>query len=100
MGLRQWVSRPSIRRTDDRPLADRPGRGQVLLHQYRRQAQDVADVVEAVPHIIEGEILGRPEVHPDQVTDGIVILGAIQAAGSSRGPDCPGDRSCPVPERP
>ena len=48
----------------------------------RRQAQDVADIVEAVPDIIGREVIGGPKIDPDQVPDGVVIFGPIRADGS------------------
>ena len=59
-------------------LGDRLGRGQVFLHEDRRQGQDVADVVEAVADVVGGEVVGRPEVDADQVADGVVVLDPVE----------------------
>ncbi len=63
---------------EDRHVGDRLGGGEVLLHQERRQREDVADVVEAVADVVRGEVVGRPEVDPDEVADRVVVLLAIE----------------------
>ena len=53
---------------------DRLGGVQVLLHQHRRDGQDVADVVEAVAGIVGREILVGAEVDAEQVADGVASI--------------------------
>ena len=65
---------------EDRAPRDALGGGQVLLHQDRRQRQDRADRVEAVPGVVLGELVGRLKVEADQVADGVVVLGPVQAS--------------------
>src|SRR5205823_1421357 len=62
-----------------RLLDDRLGRGQVLFHEQRRQRQHIADVIEAVPNVVGGEILGRLEVERQQIADRVVILGPVES---------------------
>ena len=56
------------------------GGGGVFLEQHGRQRQRVADVVEAVAGIVGGKIIGGLELHADEIADGVVVLGAVQAA--------------------
>ena len=57
-----------------------PLRGRhVLLHQHRRQRQDVGDVVEAVAGVVLREVVGGAERHAQQIADGVVVLGPVQA---------------------
>ena len=58
--------------------ADVPGSRQIALHQRRRHAQDVGDVVEAAALVVGGQQSGRIHVQSQQVVDRIGILGAIQ----------------------
>ena len=60
--------------------SDGLGGGQVLLQQEGREGQHVADVVEAVTHVVGREIVGRSEVDPDQVPDRVVVFLAIEPA--------------------
>ena len=71
---------PRLGPGDDRLLADRLGGLQVFFHQDRREAEHVADVVEAVADIVGREVVGRMEVDPDQVADRIVVFGAVEPA--------------------
>ena len=52
----------------------------VFLHQQGRNGKHIADVVEAVPDIVVGKLVGRMNVHAAQVTDGVIVLGPVQAA--------------------
>src|SRR5205807_1539305 len=56
------------------------GGGEVLLHQERRHGEDVADVVEAVADVVGGEVVGGLEIDGQEVADGVVVLGAVEAA--------------------
>ena len=51
----------------------------VLLHEERRDREDVAVVVEPVTGIIDRELVGGPRRDPEQVADGVVVFDAIQA---------------------
>ena len=68
------------RRPEEREARDPLGRGDVLLHQRGRERQHVADVVEAVAGVVLGKVVGRPDVHAEQVPDRVVVFGAIEAA--------------------
>jgi hypothetical protein len=72
------------RRRRLRPEDGRPrhalGRGHVPLHQHRRQREHVGDRVEAVARVVLREVVGRTQVHAEQVADGVVVLGAVQPA--------------------
>ena len=63
----------------DRARGDLFGRGQVLLHERRRDREHVADVVEAVARIVGREFVGRAEVDPEQIADRVGVLDAVQA---------------------
>ncbi len=54
---------------------------QVSLQMHRGDAEDVADVVEAVADVVGGEILGRVVVDVEEVPDGVVVFGAVEATG-------------------
>ena len=60
-----------------------------LLHQHRRQRQHVRNIVEPVPGIVLGKIVGRMDVDAQKIADGVVVLAAVQpsrghAAGIGR----------------
>jgi hypothetical protein len=63
----------------ERGARDLFGRRDILLHQRWRHREDVADIVEAVAAVVGREVGGRLEVHAQEVTDGIVVLRAIEA---------------------
>ena len=52
----------------------------VLFHQQRRQRQNVADIVEAISHIVGRKITSRLKVDPDKVSYRIVVLHSIQSS--------------------
>src|SRR4029450_7258458 len=54
--------------------------GEVFLHQHGRHRQHVADVVEALARVVDGEVLVGAEVHAKQVADGVGVFGAVQAS--------------------
>ncbi len=56
------------------------GGGEVLFHEDRRHGEHVADVVEAVADVVGGEVVGRVEGDADEVADGVVVFGAVEAA--------------------
>ena len=65
-------------------------RGQILLEQRGRYAQDVGDVVETVALVVGRQELGRIDVEREQIAHGVAVLGSIQAmdgggAGIRRG---------------
>jgi hypothetical protein len=70
---------PVLRR-HDRRLGDLLGGDQVLVHQQRRDRQNIADVVEAVADVVGREVVGGPQVEAREVTDGVVVLFAVEAA--------------------
>jgi len=51
---------------------------QVFLHQQRWQRQDIANVIEAIADIIRREVFRRIKINADQVTNGVVVLTAVQ----------------------
>ena len=55
-------------------------RGEVFFHQHRRDGEHVADVVEPVAGIVDGELIGGADRDSQQVADRIVIFDAVQAA--------------------
>ena len=65
----------------DRPLGDPPRRGQILLHQHRRDGEDVADVVEAFAGVVGREIPVGAEIDGEQITDGVGVLRPVQPTG-------------------
>ena len=67
--------------TADGAGGDLLGRREVLLHQCRRNSEDIADVVEAVAGIVGGELFGGAEIDAQQVADGVGIFVAIEAMG-------------------
>ena len=61
-------------------LADQAlGRELVQLGLQRRGAQHVGDVVEAEAEVVGREAVGRPLLGAQQVPNGVVVLGAVQA---------------------
>ena len=61
------------------------GSAEVLLHQRGRHRQRLAGIVEAfLVGRIDGELLGRPQVHTGQVADGVVVFGVAQPARQHR----------------
>src|SRR4051794_21294117 len=64
---------------EDRLIDNALGGGEVLLHQERRHAEHVADVVEAVTDVIGWEVVGWLKIDPDEIADSIVVLGAVEA---------------------
>ena len=55
------------------------GRVDVLLHQQGRKRKHVAVVVEAIPGIVDRELVRRPKGNAEQITNGVVVLGSVQA---------------------
>ena len=66
---------PEHRRPDDLLRGDH-----VLLEQHRRQRQHVGDVVEAIPGIVLREVVGGTHVDAEEIADGVVVFGPIEAA--------------------
>ncbi len=56
------------------------GGGEVFFEEDGREGEDVAYVVEAMAHVVDGEIVGRFELDADEVTDGVVVFGAVEPA--------------------
>ena len=56
-------------------------RGDVLLHQQRRDRQHVADVVEAVARVVDGELVGGAAVDAEQAADRVVVLDPVEPSG-------------------
>ena len=65
----------------NRLAGDPLSRGQIFLHQDRREREHIADVVEAVAGIVGRKIGCGLEVHTQQIADGVVIFDAIEAPG-------------------
>ena len=63
----------------DRKARDLGRRGQVLLEQRRRHAENVGDVVEAVAFVVRRQELGRVDLEAEQIADRVAVLGAVQA---------------------
>jgi hypothetical protein len=68
------------RHAENRRARHALGGHEVSLHQYGRQREHVGDVVEPVPGVVLGEIIGRREVYAEQIADRVVVLGPIEAA--------------------
>ena len=66
------------RLAEDRDAREPLRRGDVLLHQQRRHRQHVADVVEAVAGIVDGELVGRAAVDAEQAADRVVVLDPVE----------------------
>ena len=71
---------------DNGLVEDFVGGGEVFLEKRGREGEDVADVVEAVAGVVGREVGGGFEIEADEVADGVVIFGAVEAAeGDSAG---------------
>ena len=68
----------------DREPAHAPGRGDVLLDVQRRHRQHVADVVEAVAGVVGRQVARVVEVEPQEVADGVAVLGPVQPVDGRR----------------
>jgi hypothetical protein len=53
---------------------------EIALHEHGRHAEHVTDVVEAVADVVGREIGGGLRIHADEIADGVVVLGTIEAA--------------------
>jgi hypothetical protein len=73
---------------------DALGRGEVLLEQERREDEDVADVVEAVAHVVGRELRGDVERRVEEVAH-VFSNSTRLSGGSSRGPDRAATRRAP-----
>ena len=62
----------------DRLHGHRSGRGDVLIEECGRRLQHVGDVVEAIALSIRREQLGRIQLQPEQVINGIRVFFSIQ----------------------
>ena len=69
--------RPDCNRGPRNPIR----RCHVFFHQQRRERENVADVVEAVPGVVGGKVVGSTKVDAQKVADRIVVFGAVEAAG-------------------
>ena len=56
------------------------GGGEVFLHENRRHRQEIADIVEAVAHVIGREVVGRVKVNAEEVTNRVVVLRTVEAS--------------------
>ena len=83
-GLRQPARRGvggdagADRRIADRQAADLRRRRHVGLHQRRRHAQHVGDVVEAVARIVAGEQRRGVDRQIEQIANGVGVFGAVE----------------------
>ena len=71
----------------DREAADLAGRAQVAVHQRRREALRVGDVVEAVADRVGRQVGRHVDVDVQQVAHRVLILGAVQALERTRARD-------------
>jgi hypothetical protein len=69
---------------DDRLFENLVGRDQVFFQEDRLDREDVADVVEAVTHVVGGEVVGRLEVDAAQIADGVVVLARLSRRSVTR----------------
>ena len=60
---------------------DSLGRRHVALGQERRDAENIADVVEAIARIIDRKFFGRLEVDAEEVAYGVLVFDTIEVAG-------------------
>ena len=65
---------------DDGGVDDLVGGGEIFFEEDGWEREHIADVVEAVAGVVGWKIVGRFKIHPDEITDGGVVFGAIQAA--------------------
>ena len=56
------------------------GCGEIFFHQDRGEREGITDHVEAIPGIVLRKIVGGPEVNAEQVANGVVVLGTVEAA--------------------
>ena len=68
------------RRSEERHPRDAVRGRHVLLHQHRREREDVGDVVEAVSGIVLREVVCGAHVDGQQLLDCVVVFGAVEAA--------------------
>ncbi len=62
------------------------GGGQIHFQQNGRGREHVADVVEPVADVVGRKLIRRTQVEAEQVANGVVVLGAIEATdGDSPG---------------
>ena len=79
-GGRLTVSPPGdLSGAADREPADLPRGGEIAFEQRGREVAD-GDVVEAVAGIVAGQQRGDVDVERQQIADGVLIFGAIEAA--------------------
>ncbi len=52
----------------------------VLFHEHGRDGKDIADGVEAVAAVVRGEGVGGAGVEVEEIADGVVVFGAVEAA--------------------
>ena len=74
----RFLGRPDLR-IADRQAADLPRRRKVPLHQHRRHAQHVSDVVEAVRAVVGRQERRDVDVERQQIADRVAVLRAIEA---------------------
>ena len=72
------ANRHDFRHLRHASVDDRFGRLNVLLHQQRREAQRVADVVEAVAGVVGREVFFGVVVDAHQVADRVAVFGPIE----------------------
>ena len=68
----------------DHEPADAPRRRHVLLDVQRRHRQHVADVVEPVAGVVGRQVPRVVEVEPQEVADGVAVLGPVQPVDGRR----------------
>ena len=61
-----------------RLAADIPGSREVALHQRRRHAENVGDVIEAAALVVGRQQRGGVHIQPDEIVDGVGVFGAVQ----------------------
>ena len=64
--------------SNDYRLGNLFGGRQEFLHQERRKREDIADIVEPVAAVIRGKIIGRPQVDANEISNGVVVLFAVE----------------------
>ena len=62
----------------DRAAADLARRGEIALHQHRRDSEHVADIVEAVTGIVRRQHLAHVDIERQQIANGVGVFGAVE----------------------
>ncbi len=69
----------------DRKTADFTGSGGVPLQQGGRERQGTGDIVKAARRIVRRQILAGIDIDGQQIANGVLIFGAVQAVQTGRG---------------